>query len=80
MFSAGKGPARAVVPMTAPVLVPPPCSACGSSARGRHARLIDTVMVMLCDDVAGCTVAYRGGVSPETFAAGLRGEILAVAP
>jgi hypothetical protein len=36
-------------------------------------------MLVLCLDATACCERYRGGVSPETYAAGLRGELLAVA-
>ena len=60
---------------------PPPfpsCDACKiGGTRSLRAWRGDLV---LCVDAAECAKRYRGGVSAETFAAGLRGELLAVAP
>lgn len=74
----------------APVVVPgadgaviepqPACVACGSATASRDAEGVSLVAMMLCTDATACCKRYRGGVSPATYAAGLRGEILAVAP
>jgi hypothetical protein len=34
---------------------------------------------VVCSDAHGCAVRYRGGVSPESYAAELRGDILTAA-
>lgn len=77
---------------SAPVVVPGPagieraerpnCDACETDAdptRTLHVVGPD-LAVVLCRNAAACARRYRRGVSPETFAAGLRGELLAVAP
>lgn len=55
---------------------PAACVACGSleASRAPSGELV------LCLDAAACCDRYRSGVSPATYAAGLRGELLAVAP
>lgn len=58
-----------------------PCQACGSRERPRRLRWPDgDTLFPLCADFAACCRAYRNGASPESYAAGLRGEILGVAP
>lgn len=54
----------------------PACVACGCSTALR----VPAGELVLCLDAAACCDRYRGGVSPATYAAGLRGELLAVAP
>lgn len=56
------------------------CDACGQRGTGMDLRWLDGIAVSLCTDVTDCSARYRGGVSAETYAAGLRGELLAVAP
>jgi len=68
-----------------PVVIPGPdgagradvlaCGACGKG--GLYEALDDN---SLCVDFRACIARWRGTLSPETYAAGLRGEILAVAP
>lgn len=53
-----------------------PCVACRSCAAPRAFR----GELLLCTDAAACCARYRDGASAETYAAGLRGELLAVAP
>lgn len=53
-----------------------PCVACGSRTAPRAFR----GELLLCSDAPACGARYRDGTSPETYAAGLRGELLAVAP
>jgi hypothetical protein len=36
--------------------------------------------IIVCHDGHACAERYRQGASPESYAAGLRGEILGVAP
>lgn len=74
----------------APVVVPgedgvvvgpqPACVACGSVTTSRDVEGVSLVAMLLCLDAAACARRYRGGVSPATYAAGLRGELLAVGP
>jgi hypothetical protein len=59
----------------------PPCDACATDAdasRCMHVVGPDLVAV-LCRDGAACCRRYRRGASPDSFAAGLRGEILGIA-
>jgi hypothetical protein len=63
--------------------VTPACSACGyGDPNGvlRRAVVVDRVRLIVCVDWSACTRRYRDGTSPQSYAAGLRGEILAVAP
>jgi hypothetical protein len=80
MRFAGRAPV--VVPGAdgAVVLPPPACVACGSTTAARGVEGVSLLALMLCDDAAACARRYRLGTSPESYAAGLRGEILAVAP
>lgn len=83
MFSVGKGPARGVASVLPGLAggVLGPCDACGiREGAGRTRKIVDREWLLLCDDAAACAKRYRRGVSPGTFAAGLRGELLAVAP
>lgn len=74
-----------------PVIVPgaggatqgprPPCDACGTDAdptRCLHVVGPDLV-VILCRDASACAHRYRKGVSPASYAAELRGDILTAA-
>ncbi len=78
------GPQNVVPPAQHEQIVPAaPCSACGYGDRNgviRRVVIRDGVRMSLCVDWQACTGRWRGGVSPGTYAAGLRGEILAVAP
>lgn len=59
------------------------CSACGyGDTNGviRRVVIVDRVLMSLCVDWSACTARYRRGTSPESYAAGLRGEMLAVSP
>lgn len=59
----------------------PSCVACGSSTVLRvPAVLEDGSVGIVCHDGHECAKRYRRGASPESYAAGLRGEILAVTP
>jgi len=51
------------------------CDACGKG--GRFEPLGSDG---LCIDFRACIARYRSRASPDSYAAGLRGEILAVAP
>jgi hypothetical protein len=55
------------------------CVACQAGDDNGVLRVREGELV-LCLDPLACTDRYRGGVSPETYAAGLRGDLLAVAP
>jgi hypothetical protein len=56
------------------------CHACLSYDYARQRYAVGVDLVVLCVDAAACCNRYRRGVSAESYAAGLRGEILAVAP
>jgi hypothetical protein len=59
----------------------PPCVACGCSTVLRVPAVVGPDMaVVICHDATECTKRYRKGASPASYAAGLRGELLAVAP
>lgn len=56
------------------------CNACGSQTANRAPRVVGRdIVAMLCVDAAECCKRYRRGASPESYAAALRGEILAAA-
>jgi len=78
-----KPPAPPVVPgpdgATAPV-VEAQCVACKRRGTDVVCEYVRGELLWLCPDGAACASRYRGGVSPATYAAGLRGELLAVAP
>jgi hypothetical protein len=82
MIERGK-PAPVVVPSpdgATPGIVPP-CVACGSSAVTRVPTLLgDGSCAVVCLDGTECAPRYRRGATPESYAAALRGEMLAVAP
>lgn len=61
--------------------VVPPCTACGTTGSGTRVPMpiAGGETIIVCHDGHECAVRYRGGVSPETYAAGLRGELLGVA-
>jgi hypothetical protein len=46
----------------------------------RVPAVLEGVVAVLCLDGHECALRYRDGTSPESYAAGLRGELLAVAP
>jgi len=72
------GGRRAPVPAT-PVGVQP-CVACTADRTTRIPVLLgDGSCSVVCSDAHGCAVRYRGGVSPESYAAELRGDILTAA-
>lgn len=56
------------------------CTACGTKAGPREQIYVDLVWLVVCTDPAECVERYRQGTSAESYAAALRGEILAVAP
>lgn len=59
------------------------CAACGRGDRNgvlRTRQVVDGVDMALCLDYFACAERYRGRVSPASYGAALRGEILAVAP
>jgi hypothetical protein len=60
----------------------PPCDACSTDADATRCLHVvgPDLVVLLCRDAAACARRYRGGASPESYAAGLRGEILGVTP
>lgn len=58
----------------------PPCAACRSDTVTRVPAVLGTEGAVLCLDAAECCGRYRGGVSPASYGAALRGELLAVAP
>jgi hypothetical protein len=58
----------------------PRCDACWSITSNRARDNAEGIVLVLCVDVAECTQRYRHGASAESFAAGLRGEMLAVTP
>jgi hypothetical protein len=60
----------------------PPCDACGTTGSGTRVPFIisENEAIVLCLDGHECATRYRHGASPESYAAGLRGELLAVAP
>jgi len=66
----------------APTQGPPlACVACETTEGVRVPAILDEIGAsVLCRDAMACCDRYRGGASPETYAAGLRGELLAVAP
>ncbi len=74
----------------APVVVPgpegatpgvvPACVACGCDTVTRVPAVLAGGAVVLCLDSGECAKRYRNGTSPESYAAALRGELLAVAP
>jgi hypothetical protein len=57
-----------------------PCAACGSDDALRATTTVNGITMLLCHDFVACAQRYRQGVSPATYAAGLRGELLAVTP
>lgn len=76
---------RAPVPVAAGPAAPESCAACGAGPTGPGAPAIlrevhGEVDMALCFDFLACTRRYRQGISPAAYAAGLRGEVLAVAP
>ena len=75
------GPVVVPGPAGATVGIIPSCVACGSDRTTRVPVLLgDGSCGVACADAHGCAVRYRAGASPASYAAGLRGEILAVAP
>lgn len=56
------------------------CTACLNVSTATHIEWLGDMSARLCDDADACTNRYRDGASPESYAAGLRGELLAVAP
>lgn len=68
-------------PEGASVGIVPACVACGCATATRVPVVLDEIGTgVLCLDPVECAKRYRRGMSAESFAAGLRGEILAVAP
>lgn len=59
----------------------PPCDACGTNGSGtRIPAVLEGVVMVLCFDAGACALRYREGASPESYAAALRGDLLAVTP
>lgn len=58
------------------------CDACGRTGTRQDLQvaLVGDMRVTTCVDYVQCVATYRRDVSPESYAAGLRGELLAVAP
>lgn len=56
------------------------CVACLNVSSATHIDWLGDMSARLCNDANACTNRYRDGVSPESYAAALRGELLAVAP
>lgn len=64
-------------------VVTPDCEACGAGDRNGVLRTRQVVAgdeQVLCLDYFACTERYRSGLDAGTYAMGLRGELLAVAP
>ncbi len=81
MFNLGSPAPRQAVPVVpGPVREQEACAACGSTTAPRNTQRVEGIVMELCHNAMNCTGRYRRGVSPATYAAGLRGEILAVAP
>jgi hypothetical protein len=73
--------APVLVGSEAPTQGPPhACVACGTTDGVRVPAVLQAGAVALCRDAGACCARYRRGVSPQTYAAALRGEILGVAP
>jgi hypothetical protein len=68
------------VKVTVPVVPDEECAACSTGRSARAREVVDGIDVVLCLDALTCAANYRGGVTPATYGAGLRGELLAVAP
>lgn len=60
----------------------PPCVPCGASGGVLRVPMIlpDGEAIVVCLDGHECAKRYRRGASPASYAAGLRGEILGIAP
>ncbi len=60
----------------------PPCVACKTTGSGTRVPLLigPDEAVIVCHDGHECAVRYRGGMSPASYGAALRGELLGVAP
>jgi hypothetical protein len=56
------------------------CSACGSTTAPSAHSVADGVELVLCLDFVGCAARYRYSVTPEIYAAALRGELPVSAP
>lgn len=56
----------------------PPCDACKIDGTRSPRKMVGESV--LCVDAAQCCARYRAGMSPSSYAAGLRGELLAVTP
>lgn len=53
------------------------CAACGSSDGTLKTDIVDTIVMRLCVDFAGCAKRYRDGRTPGQYGKGLRSGILA---
>jgi hypothetical protein len=71
------GPDGATRPRTVPACVP-----CGTTGSGTRVplQIEGGEWIIVCHDGHACAERYRQGASAESYAAGLRGEILGVAP
>jgi hypothetical protein len=56
------------------------CSACGNDRTTRVCEVSAGFELVLCLDAHGCAVRYRRSVTPEIYAAALRGELPVSAP
>lgn len=56
----------------------PACDACHIDGTRSLRKMVGELT--LCVDAAECCKRYRAGTSASSYAAGLRGELLAVAP
>ena len=80
MRFAGRAPVVVPGPDGATPAAVPACVACGSSTVIRVPVVLDEVgAAVVCLDATECAKRYRRGVSPESYAAELRGEILTAA-
>lgn len=60
---------------------PHACVACGTDVAARVPAVLGEIgAAVLCRDAAAGCARYRGGASPASYGAALRGELLAVAP
>jgi hypothetical protein len=86
MFALGGRAVRPAKPLPTPVVPgrePAPTAACSACSADRTTRVREVragIELVLCLDAHGCCVRYRRSTTPESYAAALRGEILAVAP
>jgi hypothetical protein len=77
---AAPGPSVGIAVVPGRETDPQECSACRSMTAPAAHSVVDGIELALCLDFAGCAARYRGGTSPSSYAAALRGELLGVAP